>query len=129
MIINNYKIEPKANLYEANLYGANLYGANLRKANLYGANLYGANLYGADLYGADLSGAKGIMSFIGENDLLVYFYCNNEHYFKIGCKTLPYKDWLKDYKKIGKENKYTNDQIELYGIIIKTFSKYDLSEI
>lgn len=114
MIVKGYEIKPNANLYRANLDGANLDGANLR---------------GADLRGADLRGAKGIMSFIGEKDLLVYFYHDNEHYFKIGCKTLPYKDWLKDYKKIGKENKYTNNQIELYGTVIETFSKYDLSGV
>ena len=134
MIVNDYKIEHKANLigaylHKADLYEAVLRGANLRGTDLRGADLRRADLRRADLYGADLRGAKGIMSFIGEKNLLVYFYCNSEHYFKIGCKTLPYKDWLKDYKKIGKENNYTNDQIELYGTIIKTFSKYDLSEV
>jgi len=119
MIVNNYKIEPNVNLR-----GANLYEADLRRADLRRAYLYGANLRGADLHGI-----KGIMSFNGEKDLLVYFYHDNEHYFKIGCKTLPSKDWLKYYKKIGKENKYTNDQIELYGSVIKLFSKYDLSEV
>lgn len=152
MIVNNYEIKSmadlrgadlseadlsEANLYKADLsgadlsradlYKANLRRADLRRADLYGANLYGADLSGANLYKADLRGTKGIMSFNGEKDLLVYFYYDNEHYFKIGCKILPYKDWLKDYKKIGKENDYTNDQIELYGTIIKTFSKYDLS--
>ena len=96
MIVNSCKIEPKT------------------------------NLSGANLCGADLSGTKGIMSFNGEKDLLVYFYHDNDHYFKIGCKTFSYKTWLKDYKKIGKENNYTNDEIELYGTIMKTFSKYDL---
>ena len=57
MKINDYTIEPRADLRDANLYGANLEGANLRDANLYGANLYGANLYGANLRGADLRGA------------------------------------------------------------------------
>ena len=51
MIINNYKIEPCANLRGANLRGAGLYGADLSGANLYGAGLYGANLSGARLPG------------------------------------------------------------------------------
>ena len=57
MIINGYKIEPKANLYGADLSEANLRRANLSEANLSGANLSGANLRGADLSGADLRGA------------------------------------------------------------------------
>jgi hypothetical protein len=73
MKVNNYAIEPRANLRGANLWGANLRGANLwganlweadlREADLRGANLWeadlrGANLWGANLWGADLRGAN-----------------------------------------------------------------------
>lgn len=82
MIVNGYKIEPRADLWHAKLSGenlsgadlrwsilagsdlshanlsdANLEGAALRDANLTGANLSGANLEGADLRRANLQGA------------------------------------------------------------------------
>ena len=69
MIVNGYKIEPSANLYEANLIGANLYEANLIGANLIGANLIGANLIGANLYEANLIGANLIGANLSGADL------------------------------------------------------------
>ena len=40
-------------------------------------------------------------------------------YLNIGCKTLTIKQWLKQYKEIGKENGYTEEEIEEYGRMIK----------
>ena len=54
MLIENYNIEPLADLRGANLIEADLSGADLRGANLIGADLRGANLIGADLSGANL---------------------------------------------------------------------------
>ena len=55
MIINGYKIKPRANLSGVNLSGANLSRANLSKAILSWANLSRADLSGANLSRADLS--------------------------------------------------------------------------
>jgi len=60
MLINNYNIEPFADLREADFRGAdlrdaNLHGADLRGVCFHGANLRGANLCSVDLRGADLS--------------------------------------------------------------------------
>ena len=74
MKINDYTIQPGANLSNANLSDANLRGANLSDANLRdanlsdaylrGANLSDAYLRGANLRGADLRGAKNIPAIV-----------------------------------------------------------------
>ena len=130
-----------ANLSYANLVNANLVNANLRYANLVNANLSYANLYNADLryanlvnanlsyanlYNADLRYAKGILSFIGEKDLLVYFKYNNIYYFKIGCITRTLDYWKENFKEIGIKQNYDSETIKLYGDVIELFSKYDL---
>jgi len=115
-----------ADLSEANLSGADLRGADLHGANLHGANLYGANLYVADLRGADLRGAKGILTFVGERDLLIYFKCKETYYFKIGCMTKTSDEWLRSFSDIGAQNRYSEDTTRLYGGVIKLFSQYDL---
>jgi hypothetical protein len=37
----------------------------------------------------------------------------------IGCHTHTIKEWIKDYKKIGKKNNYTDEEIEEYGKYIR----------
>jgi uncharacterized protein YjbI with pentapeptide repeats len=54
MIVNGYKIAPRANLWLANLREANLRRANLRMADLQHADLREANLREADLEWANL---------------------------------------------------------------------------
>ena len=103
-----------ANLSGADLYGANLYGADLSGANLYGAYLSGAYLSGANLSGANLYGAKNIslpiINISGTQHSIFYM----DGKIRIGCveKTIP--EWLLEYEKIGKENKYTDEQIKEY---------------
>jgi hypothetical protein len=58
MLVNGYKIEPRANLSKTDLREANLSKANLREANLSKANLYGANLSKANLREANLREAN-----------------------------------------------------------------------
>jgi hypothetical protein len=94
MIVNGYRIAPRANLHGADLRGANLSRANLQgvnlhdtdlrwadlsRANLKQANLYatnlgdakleGANLHGADLYSANLHGANLYKADLSRADL------------------------------------------------------------
>ena len=133
----------KANLRYANLYNANLGNtdlryanlgntdlryANLRYANLYNANLYNANLSNADLYNANLLNAQSILSFIGEQHLLVYFKYDETYYCKIGCKDFPVEYWIKNFQDIGISEGYSLEQTRLYGDVIKLFSQYDLLE-
>ena len=105
-----------ANLTGANLYGANLSGADLYKANLTGANLTAADLSGANLSGADLSGAKQvILQFIASRHQVVSI----DDDVKIGCKCSSLAWWLENYKQVGESEKYTPDQIEEYGLILR----------
>jgi uncharacterized protein YjbI with pentapeptide repeats len=115
----------KANLFGADLSGADLSGANLSEADLYranlseadlsGANLSGANLSEANLFGANLFGAR-IFNFQFNRNCVYYTYTN---YIKIGCITKTIDEWLKEYKQIGKDNKYSDLEIKLYGQFIK----------
>jgi len=116
-----------ANLYGVDLRGANLSGVDLRGADLRGANLYGANLSGADLREAYLCGAKGILTFVGERDLLIYFKHKETYYFKIGCMEKTSDEWLRSFSDIGAQNRYSKDTTSLYGDIIKLFIQYDLN--
>jgi len=100
-----------ANLYGANLSRANLSRANLSRADLSGANLSGANLSGANLYGANL---KSIFIYGSMSGL--QFIDNN---VKIGCEDHSSEYWLIMYETIGKENDYSDKQIEEYYEYIK----------
>jgi hypothetical protein len=115
-----------ANLNGADLSNANLKGANLRNADLRDANLYAANLSNANLSNTNLSNTKGILSFNGEEHILVYFKADNKYYFKIGCKTLTVKEWVEEFEDIGKEEGYDKETTRLYGDVIKLFSQYEL---
>jgi hypothetical protein len=133
-----------ADLYGANLYGANLYSADLRGADLRGADLRGANLYsadlrgadlysadlrGADLRGADLSNATTKETILEDKALLTFLYNRHTAYFTgdgkitIGCHTHSVSQWVTDFTRVGKENGYTDVEIEKYGKFIKGCAK------
>ena len=118
-----------ANLTSANLWGADLKGAYLKGAYLTGANLTDAdlkgaylrgayltdaNLMGANLTGADLTDAKGIIlpviTITGSSHLIFYI----DGKIRIGCIEKTVAEWLLEYEKIGKENKYTDEQRKEY---------------
>jgi len=104
-----------ADLRGADLHGADLRGADLSGADLHGADLRGADLRGADLRGADLSGANLSGAIIQINGSCHQFiYVESCHQIQIGCLIYPVEYWIKNYKTIGKENNYSNEQIEEY---------------
>ena len=106
----------KANLQEANLREAYLQGARLCKANLQEANLREANLQEACLCRANLADIKGknILTFSAGKD----FAWTADQHIKIGCIYNTVSWWLENYKAVGKENGYTEEQIRLYGKFI-----------
>jgi hypothetical protein len=112
----------EANLSEANLSEANLSGADLSEADLSGSDLAGANLYKAAL-----GHTKGILSFTGENYTLIYYRYEDQYRVKIGCMDHPIQYWLDNYRKIGQENGFNEDGIELYISQIKFMSKYEIT--
>jgi len=101
---------------------ADLSYANLRGANLRGANLRGADLRGADLRGANLNGVRGIISFNLDRHALIY----HKNGINIGCESHSLNYWLKNYKKIGKKNGYSQDEIEVYNMAIKFCNKLEI---
>jgi len=114
----------KVNLSWANLSWANLFGADLSEANLYGACLFGANLTKANLSKTNLSGADLSQANLTFTSVYSFTLGKNFGYYfngvvKIGCIELPLEQWLKDYKKIGRENNYTEQDIENYGNMLK----------
>ena len=83
------------------------------------ANLSGANLSGADLREADLSGADmGAIIFISGSKHTIQF---NKNYgeLRIGCIVCHLEYWLIMYDTIGRENCYTDQQIEEYHKYMK----------
>ena len=73
------------------------------------ANLYGANLYGAK----DESGRLIIkhLTIMGNVNSILW-YGNGK--ISIGCITKTIADWKDQHREIGKENSYTDEQIEEY---------------
>ena len=86
--------------------------------NLECANLQGANLEDANLEGANLEDAKNI-------SLPIFNISGTRHpifamddFIKIGCEKHLIKEWLEDYKTIGTQFGYTDEEItEYYGYI------------
>ena len=115
----------KAYLQGANLEGADLRWADLRKANLPGAFLGWAYLVGANLRNANLTGADLAFTCVMGFQLCRYFGFRHGDYVRIGCEGHDLDYWLKNYKELGKQNKYLKDEIELIGGFLRLISKYD----
>jgi len=106
-----------ANLSYADLSYADLSGADLSHANLRGADLRGADLRGADLSHAELSYAD-LSYAIGDEYSLFY---GGKHsgwatcsHVGVGCEMHTHAEWRKRFVEIGKENEYTDEEIERY---------------
>ncbi len=138
-----------ADLCGVNFTGANLSGADLTEADLSGANLTGADLRGADLCGADLCGADLRCADLrcanlSEADFQYANLSNNgiktisvtpcaskdritavqgTGLIGIGCEDYSIKYWLEHYKEIGQKNKYTPEEIEIYGRWIRIIAE------
>ena len=109
----------RANLTDANLSCANLTDANLVRADLRGADLRGANLTRADLKYANIIRTRGIYTIQLDRDLIIA----HASQVQIGCEKHSIYHWLEHYKEIGKNNDYTDKQIEMYGEALVTVSK------
>ncbi|MHA1342348.1 MAG: pentapeptide repeat-containing protein [Promethearchaeota archaeon] len=111
-------------LTDANLIGANLTGVDLEGANLEGANLRYANLERANLTGADLEGANLKYKLLRIDGSVNYFQGYNGE-VRIGCEFHSLEFWFKNYKEIGKENKYTDKQIVEYLGYLKLYETFN----
>ncbi len=115
-----------ANLRGADLSGADLSCADLSYADLSGADLSYANLRSADLSGADLSCANLRSADLSCANLIIFQFQRNQAFYtfdgtlRIGCQVLPIIEWFETFEAIGKQNEYSEEQIQMYGEFIKS---------
>jgi hypothetical protein len=96
-----------ANLSGANLSGANLIMANLSWANLSGADLRRANLDARHQPVLQISGSMHPITMMGSGNI------------RIGCKVGTLQWWQENNVSLGKENSYSDGQIEEYAKYIE----------
>ena len=84
--------------------------ADLRRANLERADLEGADLYNTSIKAFQFGKHFG-------------FY--HEGNIQIGCMFLPTYIWLCEFKEIGMQENYSEEEIFFYGEFIKTCAKYE----
>jgi len=118
-----------AHLFRTNLTRANLTWANLTDANLTGLDLTDADLTDADLTGANLFGVNlcktiGLKTPIISISGSIHNFCYYNGKITIGCECHSVDYWIKRYKKIGKINGYSHEQIDEYFGYIKMCEKY-----
>lgn len=95
-------------------------GEKGQRANLTNANLTRANLTRADLRYANLTNA-GIPNFqLSKHRIIV----STKNQIQIGCKIHSPEFWLKNYKEIGKNEGYSEVEIEAYGVLIQYIINY-----
>ena len=121
--LNNSSEGKKADLRYANLSSADLRSADLRSANLSYADLRSANLSYANLRSANLRYADLSSANLSSPNLLTFQYQQHQAYCTgerliIGCLDKPLVEWVSDFENIGKDNGYTDMQIEMYGVFI-----------
>ena len=90
------------------------------------ARVYGnAQVFGhARVYGnAQVDGGEWVESPLQIQGSM-NFICESKKWFiRIGCKNLPIHIWVKNYKRIGMENGYSESKIKEYGHYIKLFEE------
>ncbi len=103
-----------ADLRYADLRDADLRYADLRDADLRYADLRYADLRYADLRDADLRDAKNIKFPIATIYGTVHAVFAMDGKIKIGCVEQTVEEWILNYREIGEENDYTDEQIVEY---------------
>ena len=99
--------------------GAYLGGANLGRANLEGANLGGANLGGANL-----EGAEGFDKFPIQIGGHKHWLCTtSDGRLQIGCHVYTLEEWQEHADAIGRKQKYSALDIEIYKLHIGHIEK------
>ena len=107
-------------LRDADLRGAYLRDADLRDADLRGAYLIGADLEGVDLRGADLYNTS-IITFQGGKHFAFY----HEGDLQVGCEYHSLEHWINNVDGIGRNNDYSDLEIERYKRFIKIINEED----
>ena len=118
-------------IYGGEIWGGKIYGGEIWGGGIYGGEIYGGWIYGGLILGGLINGGKfcggeicdGIWD---DNPLFIVgskycIYIPEPGKIKIGCSTHTFDYWLKNYKRIGKEQGLSEKEIKEYGSYIKLF--------
>ena len=84
----------------------------------------GADLRSADLRSADLRHASLRYADLSYADLMLFQFQRHQAYYtfdgalRIGCMIMPVTEWALGFKEIGEREKYSEEQILMYGQLI-----------
>jgi uncharacterized protein YjbI with pentapeptide repeats len=79
------------------------------------ADLQWADLRGADLHWATLRRTNLILFQFNQHRLIY----TGDDKIRIGCEHKTITEWLESYEIVGKKHEYTNEEIKMYGAVIK----------
>jgi hypothetical protein len=128
----------RANFNRVTLSKVHLTHSRFWSTTFKGANLIGTVLYQSDFRGADFRGAlfhqvdlrKSLWADVVDPPFPIYNFSLGRHlavatpeYLAIGCVRYTWGAWLKSFKKIGRENDYSEEEIERYGKVIRLYAK------
>lgn len=103
-----------ADLSYSTLVSADLRYANLRMSNLTEANLTWANMHGVDMFGSNCLSAIGdFLRLKGTRDALIAI---DSETVLVGCESHSIRWWLANYRAVGEEFDYSQEQIEEYRL-------------
>jgi hypothetical protein len=103
----------------SNLQGSDLRWSNLQGSDLRWSNLQGSNLQGSNLQGASLDQCTQYVAVIraSRHDIVAL-----DDDIRIGCQRMTLAEWLEQYKAVGHQSGYTEQQIAEYGIYLKAIA-------
>lgn len=90
--------------------------ADLRNANFYASDIRDTDFYNVDLRGANLIETPFWTFSAGQHRAVFIPW---QGIIQIGCIQHPVDVWLKNYRDIGRREKYSEEEIELYGKFIE----------
>lgn len=118
----------RAELFGSRFYGTTFRGADLIETRLGNSDFREVNLDGTILYNVDLR--KSTWSNLKDPPFPIYNFSLGKHlavatpeYLVIGCVQYKWGVWLKSFKKIGRFYRYSEEEIERYGKVIKLYAE------
>ena len=143
-IYNNPYIGSDAIVFDGEIHGGLIHGGRIRGGVIYSGEIYSGEIFNGIIYsgviycgvirGGEIHGGKihGGIIYGGiwkKSPLQIqgsrnFINTSNNNSITIGCITNTIDEWLLEYKKIGKDNNYTLEQIEEYYNYILLCKKY-----
>ena len=104
--------------------GGVIRGGVIRGGDIWGGDIWGGEIWGGVIWGGVILGGvilKSPLQFQGSGHFSIV--CK-PGFLKIGCNEFDFKYWSKNFKLIGEENNYTEQEISEYGMWIKIVLKF-----